>query len=166
MKETLSRLARGAGEAVSSAANKTSDYLNAHRPSDEDLQKARTFALKAGNAVSQEAVALGKEVARSKTFKDAAKGAGVGAVVAVPVPLIGPAVGAVVGAAAGVFLGRRAQSTQPAQLPAPSVAVLDAATEPVNDIYTELNKLEELRQRGILTDDEFAVEKRKVLGRG
>lgn len=166
MKEKLSRLARGAGEAVSIAVGKTSGYVNTHKPSEEDLQKAKAIALKAGTAVSQEALALGKEVARSKTFKDAAKGAGVGAVVAVPVPLVGPAVGAVVGAAAGILLGRRVQSTSPAPLPAPGAPVLDVVAEPAKDIYTELNKLEELRQRGILTDDEFATEKRKVLHRG
>jgi hypothetical protein len=35
---------------------------------------------------------------------------------------------------------------------------------PKNDSYSELLKLNELREKGILTDEEFAREKRRVLG--
>jgi uncharacterized membrane protein YdbT with pleckstrin-like domain len=38
----------------------------------------------------------------------------------------------------------------------------DAA--PKSDAYSELLKLNELREKGILTDDEFAKEKRRILG--
>ena len=33
-----------------------------------------------------------------------------------------------------------------------------------DDVYAELIKLDDLRNRGILTDDEFEAEKRKLLG--
>ena len=36
---------------------------------------------------------------------------------------------------------------------------------PQDDLYTELTKLDELRQKGILTEDEFQAEKKKVLKR-
>lgn len=40
-----------------------------------------------------------------------------------------------------------------------------AAGTPTDDLYTELTKLDELRTRGILTDEEFQAEKKKVLSR-
>ena len=36
-------------------------------------------------------------------------------------------------------------------------------SEPHQDMYTELMKLEELRKSGVITDEEFAVQKKKVL---
>lgn len=33
------------------------------------------------------------------------------------------------------------------------------------DLYAELTKLDDLRKRGILTEDEFAVQKKKLLER-
>jgi hypothetical protein len=33
------------------------------------------------------------------------------------------------------------------------------------DLYTELTKLDDLRKKGIITDEEFEIEKAKVLNR-
>lgn len=41
---------------------------------------------------------------------------------------------------------------------------LGAAQPPRSDAYSELTKLNELREKGILTDEEFAKEKRRILG--
>ena len=38
-----------------------------------------------------------------------------------------------------------------------------AAAPAGDDLYTKLNKLADLKERGILTDDEFAAEKKKLL---
>ncbi len=40
-----------------------------------------------------------------------------------------------------------------------------AITDKKADLYVELTKLEELRKKGILTDEEFQVQKRKLLDR-
>lgn len=170
MKEKLSQMAFKAGQAVSAAASKTADYVQTHKPTEQDLAQAKAMALKAGKAVADETVALGKEVAQSKTFKDAAKGAGVGAVAAIPIPIIGPAVGAVIGAGAGIYLGSRSQpQSQSPVLPAappaaaPAAVLIDVEATPPKDLYAELLKLDELRQKGLLTDEEFEVQKKKLL---
>lgn len=169
MKDKLSQMALKAGRAVSAAANKTADYVQTHRPTEQDLAQAKAMALKAGKAVADETVALGKEVAQSKTFKDAAKGAGVGALAAIPIPIIGPAVGAVIGAGAGIYLGSRSSQPQPqaqsASLPPspPQAVLIDVEAAPPKDLYAELLKLDELRQKGLLTDEEFEVQKQKLL---
>jgi hypothetical protein len=126
------------------------------------------MAIKAGKAVADETVALGKEVAQSKTFKDAAKGAGVGAVAAIPIPIIGPAVGAVIGAGAGIYLGSRSHpQAQPQSLPPspPQAVLIDVEAAPPKGLYTELLKLGELREKGLLTNEEFEVQKQKLLQR-
>lgn len=170
MKEKLSQMAFKAGRAVSAAANKTADYVQTHKPTGQDFAQAKAVALKAGKAVAGETVALGKEVTQSKTFKDAAKGAGVGALAAIPIPIIGPAVGAVIGAGAGIYLGSRnqphAQSTAlPPSAPVPHYqpVLTDVVPEQPKDLYVELLKLDELRQKGLLTNEEFEVQKQKLL---
>lgn len=168
MKEKLSQMAFKAGQAVSAAASKTADYVQTHKPTQQDLAQAKAMAIKAGKAVADETVALGKEVAQSKTFKDAAKGAGVGAVAAIPIPIIGPAVGAVIGADAGIYLGSRSHpQAQPQALPPspPQAVLIDVEAAPPKDLYTELLKLGELREKGLLTNEEFEVQKQKLLQR-
>ena len=48
---------------------------------------------------------------------------------------------------------------------APPVVVPPAPPAPVNDLYADLLKLDDLRKKGILTDEEFQAEKKKVLSR-
>jgi Short C-terminal domain len=168
MKDKLSQMASWAGKTVTSAANKTADFVQSHKPSEEDLEHAKALAVKAGKAVADQTVALGKEVMQSKTFKDAAKGAGVGALAAIPIPVIGPAVGAVIGASAGVYIGRNMpQPSRQQALPlAPepqNLAYIDVVAEPPKDLYVELLKLDELRQKGLLTSDEFETQKQKLI---
>lgn len=54
---------------------------------------------------------------------------------------------------AAIAGARAAPATQPATTPAPP-----------NDAYDQLRKLGELRDSGVLTDDEFEEKKRKLLG--
>jgi hypothetical protein len=44
-------------------------------------------------------------------------------------------------------------------------AAASATATPTDDLYVELLKLDELRQKGILTEKEFQAEKKKVLSR-
>ena len=48
--------------------------------------------------------------------------------------------------------------------PAPAPAPAPAAAAPAADPVAQLRELAKLRDDGILTDEEFAAEKRKILG--
>ena len=54
----------------------------------------------------------------------------------------------------------QAQSVPPAPAPAPA----PAARPSVDELHAQLTKLGELRQAGLLTDDEFAQQKARLLG--
>ena len=41
--------------------------------------------------------------------------------------------------------------------------MIDVEATPPKDLYAELLKLDELRQKGLLTDEEFEVQKQKLL---
>lgn len=173
MKEKLFQMASKAGRTVGDAASKTAGYVQAHKPTESDWANAKALTLKTGNVVASETVALGKQVVRSQTFKDAAKGAGVGAVAAVPIPFVGPVLGAVVGAGAGIFLGlTRPTPVPPLILPPEYFSPQPPQQQPTwvevpaqipKDLYAELLKLDELRQKGLLTNEEFEVQKQKLL---
>lgn len=135
----------GIFDSVKQAVQKTSQVVS------ETLEHENTKA----------AVAWAKDVAKSDLVKDAAAGAAVGAVVAVPVPLIGPAAGAVVGAGIGVFKNLTKPASREAEKPQPVLT----DNRPPKDICEELLKLDELRQKGILTDSEFQAQKDKLLSR-
>lgn len=55
--------------------------------------------------------------------------------------------------------------TQTESAPAPTYAPSYPASTGGFDLYTELNKLDDLRKRGLLTDKEFEKEKKKLLKR-
>ena len=120
----------------------------------EDTKAAVKWTKDAAATATQEAADLGKRVARSDLGKDAAAGAAVGALIAVPVPIIGPIFGAVVGAGFGVAknLGSASSRSEP------------TSNDPV-DIHKALSDLADLRQKGILTDAEFEVQKKQILRR-
>lgn len=118
----------------------------------EHTQEAVAKAKEIGKTLGDEAERMGKVVARSDMAKDAATGAAIGALVAVPIPLIGPIGGAAVGAMLGVY--RNVTKGQGQDDPVEEV-----------DVHGELLKLDELRQKGIITEDEFAAQKKKVLSK-
>lgn len=125
----------------------------------EDTKAAVAWTKDAYNTAADEAVALGKRVVDSELGKDAATGAAIGAVVAVPIPVIGPIFGAVVGAGAGMALGRKLGTPNKPVEPDRKPAI----TQPDVDIHKRLIDLDDLRQKGILSQDEFDAEKKKVL---
>ncbi len=57
----------------------------------------------------------------------------------------------------------QAQPVPPATTYAPAAAVVPEAPAQ-NDVVTQLKQLAELRDQGILTDEEFAAQKAKILG--
>jgi hypothetical protein len=58
-----------------------------------------------------------------------------------------------------------AAAAEPQAAPAPQPAAATAPAAPAQtDRYEELKRLAELHEQGILTDEEFAAEKAKILG--
>lgn len=55
-------------------------------------------------------------------------------------------------------------AAQPAPAPAPAPAAAAPAAPSEDDTITQLEKLAALKQQGILTDEEFAAQKAKILG--
>ena len=62
--------------------------------------------------------------------------------------------------------GRRwaAQEAAPAYEPEPSYEPAPAAAAPAPDTVTQLRELAKLRDDGILTEEEFSEQKRRILG--
>ena len=127
----------------------------------EDTKAVVAWTKDAVNTATDEAAALGKRVVNSELGKDAATGAAIGAVVAVPIPLIGPIFGAVVGAGAGMALGLRSGTSRKSD----GIDNKTVQSPPDIDIHKKLIDLDDLRQKGILSQDEFDLEKQKILNR-
>jgi hypothetical protein len=98
-----------------------------------------------------------KEAAKSDLAKDMAGGAAIGGAVGIPVPVVGPLTGSVIGAGLGAYKniagkGTPTHSSQPTQ-------------ESTKDIYAEILKLGDLKEKGLITEEEFE-EQKKILLKG
>lgn len=107
------------------------------------------------SAATGEAGKLAKSVARAPLTKDVATYAAVGAAISLPLPVVGPAIGAAVGAGLGLWRNM----TRHEALAAPS----PEASPPLKDPITELERLHSLKERSIITKDEFLIQKQKIL---
>lgn len=152
MFEKIKGVAGKAKESMTSAAGLAIDFA-----AREDVRAAakglKETAINAGN----EAVRFGKEAAQSDLAKDAGAGAAVGAVMAVPVPLVGPMIGATAGATLGIYKNLTRTS--------PSVIASAPPQKEQIDVATELLKLGELKQKGIISDDEFRSMKESAMSK-
>ncbi len=146
MKDQMRKFMSDAADAATDAARKTSKAVETHLPNQEQTAKAVEAGKKVGAGLLGEMKEIGRELGQTRGFRNAVKGAGVGAVAGIPLPVVGPISGAIIGAAAGVFLGER----------------LGDRREPV-DLHSELLKLADLRDKGLLSEEEFEVQKRKLL---
>ena len=146
---------------IKEVAEKTTKSVNTFVER-EDTKAAVAWTKQAVTTVADETVAMGKRAAKSEMGKDAATGAAIGAAVAVPIPIIGPIFGAVVGAGAGIALGLRSGASKNSD----NTDAKAAPQAPAIDIHKRLIDLDDLRQKGILSQEEFEIEKSKVLGRG
>jgi Short C-terminal domain len=79
-------------------------------------------------------------------------------------PIARMAVGTAVVAGTASAVGRRSANQQMAAQQQAAAAQPAAAPEPAVDQYEQLKKLGDLHAQGILTDEEFATEKAKLLG--
>lgn len=158
---TIEVAAKRTGNSVRSAVDQTLATVDAYRPSDEQLALLKSAAKKGSVRARDAALALGKDVVASTTFKRAAAGAGVGAIVAVPLPLVGPMVGALVGAGVGVYVDMKSGHSAPKGAEAPQVVEL--VTTPIKDLPQLLRSLQGLKEEGLLSAEEFDTLKKRLL---
>lgn len=121
----------------------------------QDAKIARDHAAQALSVATNEAGKLATSVARAPLTKDVATYAAAGAVIAIPLPFIGSAIGAAAGAALGLWRNMTRHETL--AVPAPDAS--PASKDPI----AELERLHGLKEKGIITEDEFLSEKRKLL---
>lgn len=154
MFDKLKKLGGKAKEMTASATVLVGDLNGDGKVDEEDARIAAEWAKKTATSIGNEIGRLGKDALRSDMAKDAAAGAAVGAVVAVPVPVIGPLAGAAVGAGVGVYKNLTKGK--------PNVSE-KRDSGPLSDSHGELIKLDGLRKKGIITETEFEIQKRKIL---
>jgi hypothetical protein len=155
MLDKIKKAAQQAKDAVATATVLVGDLNGDGKVDQEDARVAADWAKRTASSIGDEAAKLGKETLRSPLVKDVAAGAAVGAAIAIPIPVVGPAAGAVVGAGIGVYTNlTRKGGTSPA--PADSRAIQ-------KDIHADLLKLDDLRQKSIITEEEFESQKTKLL---
>ncbi len=138
---------------VQGKAGQATQSVNAFVESD-DAKAAVKWTKQAASTVASEAADLGKRASKSEMAKDAATGAAVGAVIAVPIPIVGPIFGAIVGAGLGVAKNLTSDSQKSSGVSVPSV-----------DLHKALTDLDDLRQKGIITSEEFEAQKKQILKR-
>jgi hypothetical protein len=153
MLEKLKQVGNAAKNAVTKTAVLMGDLNGDGKVDEEDARIAAEWTKKQAVSLGSEAARLGKEAARSDLAKDAATGAAVGAAIAIPIPLIGPIAGAAIGATIGAYRNLTGKSTSSGS----------TSAKP-QDSHAELLKLQDLREKGIVTEEEFQREKNRVLG--
>lgn len=152
-KDSINAAADGAVEIGKRTATSMNNFVES-----EDAKAAVAWTKKTATTAADEAVELGKRVKNSDMGKDVLTGAAIGAAVAVPIPIIGPLAGGILGAGAGMMVNlKKGDSKKPAtseNKPSPS---------PDIDIHKRLTELDDLRQKGLLSQEEFEMQKRKLL---
>lgn len=162
--ETVGKRLRGQAAALSAnvasiagqAAVLVGDLNGDGKVDEEDAKIARDHATAALSVATNEAGKLAKSVVRAPLTKDVATYAAVGAAIALPLPIVGPAIGAAVGAALGMWRNMTRHET----LASPS----PDASAPPKDPLAELERVHALKEKGIITDEEFLAKKQKILG--
>lgn len=155
MSSFFGKIKNGVKESVNKMKITADSFIN-----DEKTKLAIDWTKNSATTVVEEVSELGKRAAKSEMAKDAATGAGIGAAIAVPIPLVGPAFGALVGAGVGVFVNLNKNNVN--DVASDSNVQKNHTTE---EIAEQLIKLDELRQKNILTDDEFQQKKKEILER-
>lgn len=160
MKGLADRISAAADDAAKTIAAKAHEAADLNGDGVVDEEDARIAAERAKGIASSaltEAVRMTKSAAQTDMAKKTAAGTAIGAAIAVPVPLVGPLAGAVIGGGIAAFKNLTSPTSISASEPSSSLRI---------DVHGELLKLEDLRSRGILTESEFADQKRHLLGKG
>lgn len=149
----LDKIKNLSNRTLDSISTATSSIREINLPAISDSEKVRAttdWAKDTIEVVGRKSSEVINEAMSSSVAKDAASFAAVGAVLAIPIPIIGPLTGAAIGAFAGVYKNIKNPSSKKEQ------------TSPPN-VYEELLKLEDLRSKNIISQDEFDDQKRKIL---
>ncbi len=155
------------------AKSKADDLVTSAKemsPGPGDIKRAADFLVDAASKTATEVGRLGKDALKTDMAKDATAGAAIGAVVAVPIPLVGPIAGAVVGVGLGVYKsikqGAKLERIEPLAHDT-SATIIEVESKIVSSVdkFEELSKLHDLKVKGVLTEEEFAAEKKKILDR-
>ena len=154
MKKKITDLVAKAASGSSKALTVVGDLNGDGKVDKADWEIARRRAKEVAGDMADEAARLGKAVMRADMTRDVATGAAIGAAVAIPVPIVGPAAGAVVGAGVGLYKNLTKSGDRQSSA---------AGSGRVSDPLGDLARLDDLRQRGVLTEDEFQAQKRKLL---
>ena len=149
MLDKLKNFVGKAKDVVSSTAVMVGDLNGDGKVDEEDARIAAEWAKKTASSIGKEAGRLGKEAMHSDLARDVGPCAALGAAVAIPIPIIGPMAGAAVGAGVGVYKNLTKKNQPPPAVP--------------RDFYTELSRLDELRQKNIISEVEFEAQKKKIL---
>lgn len=155
IKRKAAELTENAASVAGRAVTLVGDLNGDGKVDEEDARIARDHAAQALSVATNEAGRLAKSVARAPLTKDVATYAAAGAVIAIPLPFIGSAIGAAVGAGLGLWRNMTRHET----LAVSSPDAFASSTDPL----AELERLHGLKEKGVITDDEFLSQKRKLL---
>lgn len=155
MSEKLNNLVGKVKDAVSATVVLVGDLNGDGKVDHEDAKIAAEWAKTRASVAVDEAGKIGKEAMHSDMVKDAAAGAAVGAVVAIPVPVIGPLAGAAIGAGLGVYKNITKKESGASQA--------KSANNESSDVHAKLLKFHDLKEKGIITEAEFEIQKSKLL---
>lgn len=122
----------------------------------EDVRMLTEKATSASKDLLNKSCEVLNEASKSKMAKDAAAGAAVGAVVAIPVPIIGPIAGAVVGAGIGIYKNVTGKGSN--ETPSEKIEIKKDI-----DVYAEILKLGDLKEKELITEEEFNEQKKSLL---
>ena len=174
MKDKLSKLTKSAKASVNEVTKEISKATNAAIETtktiatsaldqdgdgdfdQDDIKILTEKSVNAGKAVVDKSTELIRDAAKSTLAKDVAAGAAVGAAVAIPVPVIGPVAGSVTGAGLGAYKNMTGKGT-------PNHQPEHVKQEANKDIYSDILKLGDLKEKGLITKEEFEEQKRKLL---
>lgn len=153
IKDAAGKAAGSVVSTASAAATHVGDLNGDGKVDAADAKIAADWARQTATDVGEGAARLAKTAARSDMAREAAVGAGIGAAIALPVPFVGPALGAAAGAAFGVYgnLTAKGRTASPPRI------------EAEVDVPADLLKLDDLRQKGLLSEEEFAAKKKRLL---
>nr|WP_315227153.1 SHOCT domain-containing protein [uncultured Limnohabitans sp.] len=152
MRKKLKQFSEAAQKGVGAAAALVGDLNGDGKVDAQDAQIAAEWVKRQAIGLGGEAARLGKAALRSDLAKDSATGAAIGAAIAIPVPLIGPAAGAAIGATVGAYRNLTGSK---------GLSKMDIAKP--SDLHADLLKLQDLREKGILSEEEFQREKIRLL---
>lgn len=155
MNEKIMDVAKKTKEAISTTAVLVGDLNGDGKVDKEDAKIAAEWVKRRATEIGDEAAKLGKEAIESSMVKDAAAGAAVGAAIAIPLPVVGPLAGAAIGAGLGVYKNIIQKEPNGHQAKEKPIAAAD--------VHAELVKFDDLRQKGIITAEEFKAHKKKLL---